>query len=127
MDRRLGPVLALLVLALAGGAAADQPPVLECPWYSTTLGVDESFGQRGFYIRSYRATSLKQVTLYIAFPAPGAYSLRLVARGNGFGATYPLRGQATVNLNVASGALGYQVRHVRLRDFAGACRLGADV
>ena len=103
---RLDCRMALLVLALGGAAAADQPPVLDCPWYSTGPGDD--FGRRGFYLRSYPGTSLKQVTMYISFPAAGAYSLALQVRSGEFGAGGTSRGRATASVNVSASTLGFQ-------------------
>ena len=98
--------LALAFLALGGVASAEQPPVLECPWYTTGPGDD--FGRRGFYIRSYPGTSLKQVTLYIAFPAPGTYTLALQVRSGAFGAGATSLGRAVVSPNVSASTLGFQ-------------------
>lgn len=96
----------ILFLALGGIASADQPPILECPWYPAPSA--ESFGLRAFYVPSYQGTSLKQVTLYIAFPAAGAYTLALQARSGGFGAANVSRGRATVSVNVPASTLDFQ-------------------
>ncbi len=98
--------LTLLFLALGGSALADQPPVVDCPWLSTA-SASNVFGRLGFYLKSYPGTSLKQVTLYIAFPGAGAYSLALQARSGTFSTGTSL-GRATVSLNVSASTLGYQ-------------------
>ena len=95
-----------LLLVLGGAAAAEQPAVLECPWYTTGPGDD--FGRRGFYLKSYPGTTLKQVTLYISFPAAGTYTLALQARVGGFGAGATSLGRAVVSPSVTAQTLGFQ-------------------
>jgi hypothetical protein len=104
-SRKLGLYLAFL--ALGGVARADQQPVLDCPWISSTP-VFENFGQQSFYLRYYPGTSLKQVTLYVAFPAAGAYTLALQLRSPGFKGTGADKGRAQVTVNVTASSLSYQ-------------------
>lgn len=95
-----------LFFVLGGVSASGQPAIHECPWYSTTPGDD--FGRRGFYIKAYEGTSLKQVTLFIGFPGPGVYTLTLQARKDGFGAAGTNLGTATASPNVSASTLGFQ-------------------
>jgi len=98
--------LALTLFAFAWAARADHQPVLDCPWLSSAANFEE-FGRQSFYLRYYPGTSLKQVTLYVAFPAAGAYTLALQLRSPSFrtGTDY---GRALVTVNVTDPSLSYQ-------------------
>ena len=71
----------LVTILAAGGALADTPPVIDCPWYAPAGG--DSLGSRGFYVPSYPGSTLKTATLILSATVPGTYSLSLTARQNG--------------------------------------------
>ena len=91
-------VLAVLLLAASAIALADSSPLIDCPWYPPNSGSD--FASRGFYNTSWPGTTLKTVTLYLSFPAPGAYQLSLAAIAGTFDGT--VIQTATSSLNVTN-------------------------
>jgi hypothetical protein len=91
-------VPAFLLLAASAIALADSSPLIDCPWYPPNSGSD--FANRGFYNTSWPGTTLKTVTLYMSFPAAGAYQLTLTATQGTFGGT--LIQTATTGVNVSN-------------------------
>jgi hypothetical protein len=81
--RRLAPISLCLILLGAARMRGDTPPVIDCPWYSPT-GPGDDFGLRAFYIPSWPGVTLRQVTLYLSFPAAGTYTLSLTANRDEF-------------------------------------------
>jgi hypothetical protein len=89
-------MLALVLFSCV--AKADVPDVIDCPWYTPNNGSD--FATRGFFSNGYPGTSLKTVTLYLSFPAPGSYSLSLTAIAATFDGT--VLGTATQSVNAST-------------------------